>query len=83
MGVSTRNRQVHTESFFKLDDTFTADRALCSDHFGIRKLGVLPPSSLQKTQNTYFCFYHFFEKIGVVFSKNLILVHENSFKLYI
>jgi hypothetical protein len=83
MGVSTRNRQVHTASFFKFDEIFTADRAFFSDHFGIRKLGVLPPSSLQNMQNTFFVFIIFSKKNGVGFLKNLILVHENSFKLYI
>ncbi len=47
-----------------------------------KKVWLLLPSSLQNMQNTFLCFCHFFEK-KVFLKKNLILLHENSFKLYI
>ncbi len=68
MGVSTRNRQVHTENFFKSDEIFTADRAFFSDHFGIKRFDFCLHLPCKRCKKLFFVF--------VIFSKNVFFLFK-------
>ena len=69
MGVSTRSHQVHTENFFKFDETFRVCRAFCTDHFGKKKFdfGLHLPCKICKIHFIIFVFFS--KKICFLFKK--------------
>ena len=69
MGVSTRNHQVHTENFFKCDETFWVCRAFCADHFGKKKFDFGLHLPCKTCKILFFIFVIFFEKNLFSFKK--------------